>query len=99
MIEKKAAMDNIGEICAVPGVDMVQFGPSDYCMSRGWDRTGHTEEFKAAERRMIEVALPSRRSAPLRDQHPEEAQYYIDLGVRHFSLGDQLAKLEGAVGA
>lgn len=94
MIEKKAAMDNIEEICAVPGVDMVQFGPSDYCMSRGWDRTGHTEEFKAAERRMIEVALRHGVQPRCEINTPEEAQYYIDLGVRHFSLGDQLAKLK-----
>ena len=33
MIEKKEAMDNIEEICSIPGVDMVQFGPSDYCIS------------------------------------------------------------------
>ena len=37
MIEKKEAMDNIEEICSIPGVDMVQFGPSDYSMSRGWN--------------------------------------------------------------
>ena len=24
----------------------------------------------------------------------DQAQYYIDLGVRHFSIGDQLAKLK-----
>lgn len=90
----RAAMDNIEEICVVPGVDMVQFGPSDYCMSRGWDRTGHTEEFKAAERRMIEVALRHGVQPRCEINTPEEAQYYIDLGVRHFSLGDQLAKLK-----
>lgn len=32
MIEKKEAMDNIEEICSVPGVDMVQFGPSDFTL-------------------------------------------------------------------
>ena len=35
MIEKGDAMDNIEEICQIPGVDMVQFGPSDYSMSKG----------------------------------------------------------------
>lgn len=36
MVEKEETMHNIEEICSVPGVDMVQFGPSDYCMSHGW---------------------------------------------------------------
>ena len=35
MIEKAEAVDNIKAICSIPGVDMVQFGPSDYCMSLG----------------------------------------------------------------
>ena len=94
MIEKKEAMDNIEEICSVPGVDMVQFGPSDYSMSRGWDRSEHVEEFKAAERRMIQVALSHGVQPRCEIETPEQAQYYIDLGVRHFSLGDQLAKLK-----
>lgn len=94
MIEKKAAMDQIEEICAVPGVDMVQFGPSDYCMSRGWDRTGHTEEFREAERIMIETALRHGVQPRCEINTPEEAEYYIRLGVRHFSLGDQMAALK-----
>lgn len=30
-------LDNLEEICEIPGVDMVQFGPSDYSMSLGWN--------------------------------------------------------------
>ena len=33
MVEKKECLDNLEEICEIPGVDMVQFGPSDYSMS------------------------------------------------------------------
>ena len=36
MVEKKECLDNLEEICEIPGVDMVQFGPSDYSMSLGW---------------------------------------------------------------
>ena len=35
MIEKKCAADSLEEILAVKGVDMVQFGPSDYSVSIG----------------------------------------------------------------
>jgi 2-keto-3-deoxy-L-rhamnonate aldolase RhmA len=90
MIEKKEAMDNIEEICAVEGVDMVQFGPSDYSMSRGWNSSEHVQEFKAAERKMIEVALAHGVQPRCEIGSPDQAKYYIDLGVRHFCLGDEL---------
>ena len=93
MIEKECAMDDIEAICSVPGADMVQFGPSDYCMSRGWNAKDHTDEFKAAERRMIEVALRHKVQPRCEIQTAEAAKYYMDLGVKHFCLGDQLVYL------
>lgn len=93
MIEKHESMKNIEEICAVPGVDMVQFGPSDYCMSRGWNRSDHVDDFKTAEREMIKVALKHGVQPRCEIPTVDAAQYYIDLGVKHFCLGDQVAKL------
>ena len=90
MIEKKEAMDNIEEICSVPGVDMVQFGPSDYSMSRGWNSSEHVAEFKAAEREMIKVALAHGVQPRCEINAPEDAAYYVDLGVKHFCLGDEI---------
>jgi len=93
MIEKKEAVDNIEEICSVPGVDMIQFGPADFCMSQGLNRSEHMEEARAAERHCIEVALKHGVTPRCEIVTPDQAQYYIDLGVRCFSLGDQFAKL------
>lgn len=90
MIEKVQAVDNIEAICKVPGVDMVQFGPSDYAMSRGWNKSDHTEEILAAERHVIEVALANGVHPRCEINDPEQAKYYYDLGVRHFSIGDEL---------
>lgn len=90
MIEKSVAMDNIEEICSVPGVDMVQFGPSDYSMSRGWNSSEHVQEFKAAEREMIKVALSHGVQPRCEINSPDDSKYYIDLGVKHFCLGDEL---------
>lgn len=95
MIEKQEAMDNIEEICSIPGVDMVQFGPSDYCMSRGLNRDQYVDEFKAAERKMIEVALKHGVQPRCEIPNAEAAQYYVDLGVRHFCVGDQVNALKG----
>ena len=95
MMEKKKAIDNIEAICDTPGVDMVQFGPSDWSMSCGWDRKDKTNEFKEAERKMIKAALKYGVHPRCEIPSPEAAQYYIDLGVKHFCLGDQFAKLMG----
>lgn len=35
MIEKRQAVEDLQSLLSVPGVDMVQFGPSDYAMSMG----------------------------------------------------------------
>jgi 2-keto-3-deoxy-L-rhamnonate aldolase RhmA len=93
MIEKKAAMDNIDEICSVPGVDMVQFGASDYSLSRTWDAKDHIAETKEAERHMIKTAIAHGVRPRCEVQKPEDAQYYIDLGVKDFCMGDQMWKL------
>lgn len=91
MIEKVEAMRNIDEICSVPGVDMVQFGPSDYSMNSGCNAKDYQTETKAAERKMIEIALSHGVQPRCEIQSVDQAQYYIDLGVRHFCLGDQFA--------
>lgn len=90
MIEKASAVDQIEEICSIEGVDMLQFGPSDYCMSKGQNTKEHLAEAKEAEKHMIEVAL--RHGVHPRCEIPsvEAARYYLDLGVKHFCLQDQL---------
>ncbi len=91
MIEKKEAMDNIEEICSISGVDMVQFGPSDYSMSMGKNKADAAEECKAAERRMIEVALKCGVQPRCEIYgNPDDVKYYLDLGVRHVCFGDEM---------
>ena len=74
----------------MPGVDMVQFGPSDYSMSLGWNAGAHVDEYKAAEREMIRIALKHGVQPRCEINSADEAKYYIDLGVRHFCIGDEL---------
>ena len=89
MIENETAMNNIEEICSIEGVDMLQFGPTDYSLSVGWNRSERTEDLKAIERKMIGAALKHGKHPRCEIKKPTDAQYYIDLGVRHFSLGDE----------
>ncbi len=94
MIEKAEAMRNIEEICSVPGVDMVQFGPADYSMSLGFNMRERRPETLEAEREMIRVALRHGVQPRCEIQSVDAAKYYMDLGVRHFCLGDQFYILQ-----
>ncbi|MDD4363259.1 MAG: aldolase/citrate lyase family protein [Atribacterota bacterium] len=91
MIEKKETMDKIEEICSIPGIDMLQFGPSDYSMSMGMNKAESDEECKAAQKKMIEVALKNGihpRCEVFGD--PDQVKYYLDLGVRDVCFGDEV---------
>ena len=87
MIEKDGAVQNLEEVLSVPGVDMIQWGGSDYSMSVGRAGQRGSAEIKAVERKVIETSLkmgvPPRAEINTADQ----AKYYLDMGVRHFCIG------------
>jgi 4-hydroxy-2-oxoheptanedioate aldolase len=94
MIEKGSAVEHLEEIMAVPGMDMVNFGPSDYSMSVGraapYSQVRQDAHVRAVERKMIESALKHGVTPRAEIESPDEARYYLDLGVRHFCLGVDL---------
>jgi len=93
MIEKKTAVDHLEEILSVDGIDMVQWGPADYSLSIGRPGERGSPEVKAVERRVIETAL-SMGIPPRAEVHTvDQAKYYLDLGVRHFSIGIDISIL------
>jgi 4-hydroxy-2-oxoheptanedioate aldolase len=87
MIEKKPAMENLDEILAVPGVDMVQFGPSDYSVSVGKPGHGGDPDVQDAQREMIARALDAGVHPRVEISRWEQAESYMELGVRHFCIG------------
>jgi 4-hydroxy-2-oxoheptanedioate aldolase len=96
MIEKKGAVENLEEILAVDAVDMVQWGPADYSMSIG--RAGAYQgrrdpDLLATERRVIETALKVGVAPRAEIKSVDQAKYYLDLGVRHFSLSTDIVIL------
>jgi 4-hydroxy-2-oxoheptanedioate aldolase len=99
MIEKAPAVAVLEEILAVRGVDMVQWGPADYAMSIG--RPGETRcaEVRSVEKRVIEMCLQAGVPARAEIGSPEDAKYYLDLGVRHFCLGYDLLTLHRVLGS
>jgi len=87
MIEKKGAVENLEEILSVEGVDMVQFGPTDYSISIGVPGQGRSEPVQQAHRRMIEMALAMGVHPRLEIGSFEQAKPYLDMGVRDFCIG------------
>ncbi len=94
MIEKKGAMENLEEILSVKGVDMVQFGPADYQISIGKPGRGQAEAQKA-QRDMIELALKKGVAPRVELGSFEQAKPFIDMGVRHFCIGQDLGVIYG----
>jgi 2-keto-3-deoxy-L-rhamnonate aldolase RhmA len=90
MIEKQPAVDHLEEILAVSGIDMVQWGGADFSMSVGKAGERRSPEIKAIERRVFETCLRAGVPPRVEIASPEEAKPYIDMGVRHFSLGSEL---------
>jgi len=93
MIEKRSAVEQIDEILAVPGIDMIQWGPADYSMNIGKAGERRDPEVLDAERRVIAAALKAGVQPRVEIHHPEQARDYLDLGVRHFNLGVDLTIL------
>ena len=93
MIEKDSAVENLEDLLSVKGVDMVQFGPADYSMSIGLVGQFTHPRVKEAERHVIETALKMGIAPRAEISHPDEAQEYLDLGVKHFCIGTDVSIL------
>jgi len=87
MIEKKGAIENLEAILSVPGIDMVQFGPSDYSMSMGVAGERNHPAVIEAREYMIRTALKMGVQPRAEINEAREAEAYLELGVRHFNIG------------
>jgi 2-keto-3-deoxy-L-rhamnonate aldolase RhmA len=87
MVEKRECVEDVDAILSVPGLDMVQFGASDYSMSLGL--TGQTThpEVKKAELRTIETALKKGLHPRVELGDITHAGPYLEMGVKHFCIG------------
>src|SRR3954464_6916685 len=82
MIEKRAAVENLESILRVPGIDMVQFGPSDYGLSVGKPGRGYAtgllpqvlEARKYTNESAIKMGVRPRAAI----KPPQEAESYLE---------------------
>ncbi|HEY7577617.1 MAG TPA: aldolase/citrate lyase family protein [Acetobacteraceae bacterium] len=87
MIEKRECVEDLDAILSVKGLDMVQFGPSDYSMSLGLTGQRNHPEVLKAERRTIETALKKGLHPRVELADIKQAAAYLEMGVRHFCIG------------
>jgi 2-keto-3-deoxy-L-rhamnonate aldolase RhmA len=85
MVEKKETVENLQDILAVEGVDMVQCGPADYSLSISKPGDRSAEEVSEAEQTTIETALDMGVAPRAEITAPADAEEYLDIGVCDFN--------------
>ncbi len=96
-IETVEAVENLEEIAAVPGVDVLFLGPWDMCLSLGLDPLllPHQEIDQILEK-MIEVATRHEVVAGAGASRPEDVEVRLNQGVKFLSYGPDYALLSSA---
>jgi 2-keto-3-deoxy-L-rhamnonate aldolase RhmA len=87
MVEKKSCVEDLEAILAVPGIDMVQFGASDFSMSIGKTGQYSDPEVLEAEAYTIKTALKKGKHPRVELRDPAQAEKYLEMGVQHFCIG------------
>lgn len=92
MIEKEEAVD-LDAILDLKDIDMVQFGPNDYLLSIGKPGAGSSQADQDVQEEIIKNSLAKGVQPRAEIGTPADAERFLDLGVRHFSIGTDLAIL------
>ena len=87
MVEKRECVEDLDAILSVKGIDMVQFGGSDYSMSLGLTGQRSHPDVKRAERKTIETALKMGLHPRVELGDIKQAAPYLEMGVKHFCIG------------
>jgi 4-hydroxy-2-oxoheptanedioate aldolase len=90
MIEKNVALENIDAVldaARARGVDMTQWGPADFSLSRGDPGLMGRPEIRPFEEKVIAKSLEYGIAPRIEIGDVEQAKRYVDLGVRHFCIG------------
>lgn len=99
MVEKRECVEDLDAVLSTEGLDMVQFGPADYAMSLGVAGQWTHPDVLKAERKTIEAALKKGLHPRAEISEPAEAVRYLEMGVRHFCIGWDVAILHDWWGA
>ncbi|MBN1399934.1 MAG: 2,4-dihydroxyhept-2-ene-1,7-dioic acid aldolase [Anaerolineae bacterium] len=94
MMEKAPLVEQLEEVLAIPGVDMIQWGPSDFTMSSGlYAKPNFQAEVKRVERKVFETCIKMGVPPRVELQNLDNVEYYLEMGVKHFRIGHDMAVL------
>lgn len=91
-IEDYEAYDELEEICSVPGIDMIFFGPADFAHSLGLAHDMGNPKIAEARRRVAEVARKHGKFAGTVGSTANLKELY-DMGYRFVSMGADVIAL------
>ncbi len=94
--ESAAAVESIGSIAAVDGVDGIFIGPSDLSASMGLLGQQTHPDVVAAVEHVIEAAHAAGRFAGVNAFAPEQARRYVEAGADFVNVGADVALLARA---
>ena len=97
--ETREAMENIGEIAAIEGVDAVFIGPADLSADMGHlGNPGHPE-VKAAIEKGVAAIRAQGKAAGILHYDAANFAYYADLGVTFLGVGSEASLLRATLQA
>lgn len=96
-VESKTALQNLGEILAVDGVDGVFIGPADLSASLGHlGNPGHPDAAQAIEKAITQIVAAGK-AAGILTSDEKLARRYLDMGATFVAVGVDTSLLAGAV--
>ena len=97
IIETVEAVENLEEIAAVPGIDVLFLGPWDMCLSLGLDPLllPHPEIDRILDK-ILEVSTRFEVVAGAGASSPGDVQTRLDQGIQFLSYGPDYALLSSA---
>ncbi len=91
MIEKVGAVEQMEEIFEIEGVDMMTFGPCDYAINIGKPGAYYSAEVQQKLKEVVKLAIKKGVRPRVEIASFEEAKPFLDMGVRDFCVGTDLA--------
>jgi 4-hydroxy-2-oxoheptanedioate aldolase len=98
-IETASSIDNIEEICSLPGLDIAFLGPFDLALSMGLFEKHkfnffEADEYKHAVTKMINACEKNKKTMGVFTFGPEKVKPYLEQGFRFISVGHELNHIE-----
>ena len=96
ILETVEAVENLEEICSVPGIDAISIGPADLGAALGYDPLVRTHpDIEAVGRKMIEVGNRTGVAMGISARTPAGIQKRLDEGFLMINYGADYALLAG----